>query len=129
MVVAAPSRGAGRENDREERALTRQETSWLRWGARVSGILVVLFAGVFALDALHEGLVAFLIHLVPALFLALIVALAWRWQLVGAIAFTALGLLYGATTLDRPDWILTIAGPLVLVGTLYLWSWRRDRTR
>ena len=96
----------------------------LLWSPRILGILVALFMGMFALDAVGEGFFAVLLHISPALFLLLIVAVSWRWQWVGGAVFTGLAGLYTVTTLDRPDWILTIAGPLLVVGILYLWSWR-----
>ncbi len=94
------------------------------WTPRVLGILVALFIGAFALDAVGEGLGPFLIHLTPAVLLALIVVLAWRWAWIGALAFIGLAVLYAANTLNRPDWIAVISGPLLLVGLLFLWSWR-----
>jgi hypothetical protein len=94
----------------------------LPWIARVFGVAVALFIGVFALDAIGEGTIAFLFHLAPSILLLLAAALAWRWEWIGAAVFTGLGLAYGATA-PRWDWVLVIAGPLVLAGLLYLWSW------
>jgi hypothetical protein len=94
----------------------------LPWITRVFGVSVALFIGVFALDAIGEGTIAFLFHLAPSMLLLLAAALAWRWEWIGAAVFIGLGLAYGATA-PRWDWVLVIAGPLVLAGLLYLWSW------
>lgn len=106
----------------------------LLWTPRAVGLLVVLFLGMFALDAfagqgILRAIPAFLIHLLPSFALLAIVLVAWRRPLVGAIAFSLLALLYAATTLRRPDWILVIAGPPLVAGMLYLASWLRFRAR
>ena len=104
--------------------------SWIVWTPRVLGILIVLFVSAFALDAFSDSqpfgkaLVDFGVHLVPALILVGIVLLAWRWPWVGAAAFTTLAVVYALNS-PRLDWSLLIAGPLLVVGLLFLWSWRQ----
>jgi hypothetical protein len=93
------------------------------WSPRIVGILVALFIGIFAFDAIQEGLLAFLLHLTPMFVLLAVVTLSWRWPWVGAGVFTGLAILY-ATTSPRLDWILYISGPLVVVGLLFFLSWR-----
>jgi uncharacterized membrane protein YgaE (UPF0421/DUF939 family) len=97
----------------------------LVWAPRILGIAVALFIGVFALDALGEGPRAILLHLVPTFVLLLAVFLAWHRPWVGALVFVALAVVYAATVPARPDWILVISGPLLVVGLLFLWSWRQ----
>lgn len=101
----------------------------LVWAPRILGIAVALFIGVFALDALGEGLQAILLHLVPTIVLLLTVLLAWHRPWVGALVFSALAVVYAATVPARPDWILVISGPLLAVGLLFLWSWRQPTGR
>lgn len=101
----------------------------LVWAPRILGIAVALFIGVFALDALGEGLRAILLHLVPTFVLLLTVLLAWQRPWVGALVFSALAVVYAATVPERPDWILVISGPLLAVGLLFLWSWRQPTGR
>ena len=102
----------------------------LLWIPRVLGILVALFLAVFALDVFGEGrplgetLIAFLIHVIPSLLLLAVVALAWRREWVGAVVFILLAVAYSLWAAEHLAWILGIAGPLVVVGLLYLWSWR-----
>lgn len=93
------------------------------WIPRVIGTLVALFIGIFAFDAIQEGLLAFLLHLTPMFVLLAVVALSWRWPWVGAGVFTGLAILYAMTS-PRLDWILSISGPLVVVGLLFFVSWR-----
>ena len=99
------------------------------WAPRVLGILATLFIGAFALDAfegrsVRAALPGFLLHLLPAFLPLAAVLLAWRRPVVGALIFLGLAIAYAVTTPERPDWILAVAGPLALVGLLYLLSWR-----
>jgi hypothetical protein len=115
--------------------MTTTSVRWLLWTPRVLGILACLFLGLFALDAFSEAkpfalsLADFIIHLAPAAVLLAVVALAWRWAWVGAAAFIGLALAYAASNAGRPDWILTISGPLSIVGALFFWSWRQHAHR
>ena len=110
--------------------MTTTSVRWLLWTPRVLGIPAGLFLGLFALDAFGEGqpwaqaLPDFIIHLAPAAVLFAVVALAWRREWFGAAAFVGLALAYAASNMSRPDWILTISGPLAIAGALFFWSWR-----
>jgi hypothetical protein len=110
--------------------MTRTSARALLWSPRILGILMSLFLGLFALDAFSEGnpfsesVSAFAIHLVPALLLLAIVAISWRWEWIGGIAFIGLAAAYAAIARDRLDWILVISGPLLVVGASFLWTWR-----
>jgi hypothetical protein len=107
------------------------------WTPRLLGMLVTLYIALFALDAFGPGqepgqaLVGFAIHLVPALVVAAVVALAWRWEWVGAALCFVLATVYALTLgLGHPLWIAAISGPLALVGALFLVNWlRRDEVR
>jgi hypothetical protein len=112
--------------------MAKTTRSVLLWGPRIVGILVSLFIGMFALDAFSEGkpffqaLPDFFIHLIPAFVLLAIVGASFRWPWIGAITFTGLAVLYAVTMSNgRLDWMLIISGPLLVVGALFLWSWRR----
>src|SRR5690606_10288344 len=106
----------------------------LTWTARVLGVAVAVFIGIFALDAFEPGkpigraLVDFVIHLTPSLALLLIVALSWRRAWIGGAAFMALAIVYAVSVSGRPDWVLAISGPLAAAGVLFLWSWASART-
>jgi hypothetical protein len=110
--------------------VTTTAARFLLWSPRVLGILVSVFVGMFALDSFSEGkpftgaLSDFAIHLTPAVLLLGIVLASWRWQWIGGIAFVALAAGYAAAVGGQLDWILVISGPLLIVGALFLWSWR-----
>ena len=104
----------------------------LMWSPRILGILVSLFLGLFALDAFSQSqpfraaLPDFVIHLMPALALLAVVAASWRRAWIGGLGFMGLAVLYATTMAKgRIDWMLVISGPLVVVGGLFWWSWRR----
>jgi len=103
----------------------------LFWTPRILCILFALFLSIFALDVFGEGLgfwqtmLALLSHLIPTFFILIVLVFSWRWELVGGILFTALGMLYLITCWGRFPWMtyLTISGPLILTGVLFLINW------
>ena len=110
--------------------MTTTSARLLLWTPRLLGILMCVFLGLFALDefdeakSLRETLLAFGIHVAPALLLLAIVVVSWRWEWVGGIAFLTLAVGYLAIANERIDWILIISGPLAAIGTLFFSSWR-----
>ncbi|HVP39786.1 MAG TPA: hypothetical protein VMS93_11455 [Candidatus Saccharimonadales bacterium] len=111
--------------------MTTAAKNLLFWTPRLVGIVFALFLGLFALDAFSEPgslgvkLLAFLIHLAPVGILLLVVLVAWRWEWVGAVACFALVAIYAWWARTHLDWILLIAGPVFLVGVLFLVGWMR----
>lgn len=105
--------------------------SALFWAPRALTILFALFISLFALDVFDGGLiwwmavVALLLHLTPTLAILLVLALAWRHEWVGALAYTALGVLYLATAWGRFHWstYAMVSGPLLLIGILFFIGW------
>lgn len=98
----------------------------LFWSPRILGILFTIFLSLFALDVFSERygvgetILALLIHLVPTYIVVIALAIAWRWELVGAILFMALALFYLAFS-GGGSWV--ISGPLFVVGILFLFNW------
>jgi hypothetical protein len=110
------------------------ENVTVSWIARTFAIGLSLFLALFALDELEPGkplgrtVVDVLIHLWPTVLVLIVVALSWRRQWIGAVAFVALAVAYAVTTRFRIDWVLVISGPLFTIGLLYLWSWKHAQT-
>jgi hypothetical protein len=108
----------------------------LYWTPRVLSLLFAVFLGIFALDAFDGGpgwgrqVGAFLIHLVPTYLVVAILAVAWRWEWVGAVAFCALGVAYLATAWGRFHWsaYAVISGPLFVLAGLFLANWAKRAT-
>ena len=97
------------------------------WAPRVLGILYILFLSMFALDVFGEQLsvgqtmIALAMHLIPSAVMIAAVAIAWRWPAIGGLIFIAAGLVYSLTMgLHHPSWIAIIAGPVFVIGALFL---------
>lgn len=103
----------------------------LFWTPRVLTFLFAVFVSLFALDVFgeHYGfwrtILALFMHLIPTAIILAILAISWRWELVGALSFVALGAYYVLTTWGRMHWssYLVIAGPLFLVGAMFAIDW------
>lgn len=103
----------------------------LFWTPRVLCILFAMFLSLFALDVFDESqglgktILALLIHLIPVYIVVIVLVIAWRWELVGAILFKAFAVLYVVLAWGRFHWstYLVISGPLVVVGILFLFNW------
>jgi hypothetical protein len=111
------------------------------WAPRILSILFILFLALFSLDVFDGNygfwgtLLALLIHNIPSIVLAVIVAIAWKHELVGVIAFALAGLVYVCLILHNIlrdlsnvfmlGWIVTISGPAFLVAILYYIGWKK----
>lgn len=101
----------------------------LFWAPRILCILFSAILSMFALfDAFNDGngfretIFALLIHLAPAFLVVITLVIAWRWEWIGAILFSALALFYLVWS-GRIDWSLVISGPLFFIGILFLLNW------
>ena len=103
----------------------------LFWTPRIVTILFAIFISLFATDVFNENLnlidtiIAFLIHLIPTLIILFLLAIAWRWELVGAIIFSSIAIFYIFWTWGKFDWTVyvIITGPMFLISTLFLLNW------
>jgi len=112
--------------------------TWARrslfWAPRALTIAFAGFLSLFALDVFNEGysfwktLAALGIHLIPTALVLVVLAIAWRWEWLGAAAYAGLAAWYVKGAWRHPDWVATIAGPLVAIGALFLlnWLWRAE---
>ena len=103
----------------------------LFWSPRILCMLFAAFVSVFALDVFGQGygfwetIVALAMHLIPTAIILALLVVAWRWEWVGALLFPMLGVLYIVSSQGRLHWsvYLVMAGPLFLVGGLFLCDW------
>lgn len=103
----------------------------LFWTPRILCILFAVFVSLFALDVFNEDysfwetILALLIHLIPTYIILIVLAVSWRWEWVGAILFSAFGLLYMLMSWGQFNLsvYLIISGPLFLMGILFLLNW------
>lgn len=101
------------------------------WAPRVIAILGIGFISLFSLDAfssgvpLSEALPGFAIHMIPSLVLVAILVVAWRFELVGGIAFLLISIV-PFVRLSNPVWVnLILAGPFMVAGLLFIVSYFR----
>jgi hypothetical protein len=104
----------------------------LYWAPRLLGIAFVIFLGYLSssgrdifndFNGFAQTAAALLMHLVPSFIFAGVLLFAWKWEWVGATLFSAFAVYYAASNLRHPRWALTISGPLITVGLLFLASW------
>ena len=114
--------------------LTPRMGALLRWTPRIGMIIFAVFLSLFALDIFGQGytlwetVVGLTMHLIPAFALLAVLALAWRWPLVGGVTalLVAAGFIlqFGGGWGDDWPFYLTIVGPQVVIGLLFLTDWR-----
>lgn len=104
------------------------------WLPRILSIGFVLFLSLFALDVFSEYngwniVLPLLMHLVPSFVLLGIALIAWKYDLVGAVAFLGFAIFYiFMAGFDRPwSWYAGISLPSAVVGILFLLSWLQKR--
>ena len=111
-------------------------SSWLGFvqgAARWIGLAFAVFLLAFAFDVsftgltIEEGIRRMAMHALPSFVVAAVIAIAWRWPWLGGVFCFVLAVLYGAYAEGRMAWMLTISAPLIVVGALFLWSWRLER--
>lgn len=106
------------------------------WLPRILGVLFALFLMLFSLDVIEMGksvqeiATGLFIHNVPALTLLLLVIIAWKYELVGAISFFLVGGIYIllVTSTSRfswymLNWLLIISGPAFIISGLFAYQW------
>ncbi len=106
----------------------------LLWIPRIGGILFILFISMFALDIFGQGysiwqtIVGLTVHLLPSIFLAIGLVLAWKREWIGALCFIAWALFYVATMPGfPPDVYVLIAGIPFVLGVFFWIGWLRRR--
>ena len=116
----------------------------IHWLPRILCILAILFISMFALDAFESGpsiwqqIGAFFMHLIPSFILLLILIIAWKWEFIGGIIFTIIGLVTSPLVflhnyrMNQSVWmslliILLITIPFIIVGVLFIASHYRKK--
>jgi hypothetical protein len=118
----------------------------LYWAPRIICILAIAFISLFAADSFGPGrsiwqqLAAFFMHMIPSFVLLAILLVAWKWELIGGILLTAVGIglspfIYmlnfkrtHATGMSIVS-VLIVTVPFVLAGILFLIGYYRKKKR
>jgi hypothetical protein len=107
---------------------------FLFYTPRIAGILMILFAALFALDVFISGgnfwrqLIGFLVHAILSIFLGILMFFAWRKPMIGFILFGlgAIGLLpfviMGGNS-SVGNFIMFVA-PLALISAMFWINWK-----
>ena len=125
--------------------MTKQKTKrgkvprWIYWTPRILSILFLCFLTIFSLDVFEPGLSAgqialgLFVHNIPVLILLVVLIIAWKYEIVGGIAYILAGLAYIISTAIRVPWYLVIswsmiiAGPAFFIGILFLVNWYKKK--
>jgi len=111
---------------------------------RIMGILAIIFISLFALDAFEAGIplgkqiIHFMMHLIPTFILVIILIVAWKWELIGGILFTSIGLVLSPIVFVHNfnmnqsvgmslGIIAMITLPFIVIGTLFIASHIRKK--
>lgn len=105
---------------------------------RLLSICAIAFVSLFALDSFEHGtlgeqILAFLLHMIPSFVLMIILAIAWKWELIGGILYILLGIVLSPFIfthnyrMNHSIWIsleviALITFPFILAGSLFVWS-------
>jgi hypothetical protein len=122
------------EEEAQRGRMTPRVRRLLYWGPRVAVLLFAAFLSLFALDVFGMGyspwetIVAFLLHLTPVFLLIVGIAIAWRWEWVGALVLTGWAVVYVVTARGFPLSVYVyLAGLPFVLGLLFLLNWRYRR--
>jgi len=122
----------------------KESRNWLFWTPRIFSILFICFIAMFSLDVFEPGLSAgeialgLLMHNIPTLVLIALLIVSWKYDLVGAIGYLFVALLYmgmmayNVINSNLPwylmlSWNVTIAGPALVIGILFFIRWRKQK--
>ena len=112
----------------------------IHWLPRIICILAILFVSMFAFDSftpeltIWQQLGAFMMHLIPSFVLLAFLLVAWKWELIGGIIFTLIGVGLSPfifllnhnrnhfTVGASIGVVLAINLPFVIVGILFITS-------
>jgi hypothetical protein len=111
----------------------------VHWVPRILCILAILFISIFALDSFSpertfwQNMGAFLLHLIPSFVLIALLIIAWKWELIGGIIFTIIGLVMSPLIYSHNfrmnqsagkslGAILIVTVPFIVVGILFIVS-------
>lgn len=113
------------------------------WTPRILSILFLLFLAMFSLDVFDEGLgfwgtlLGLFMHNIPVFVLAIVLAIAWKHEIVGAVFYALAGLAYivslfagakdGGFQPYMISWPFIISGPAFLIAGLFFAGWRKKR--
>lgn len=114
----------------------------LYWAPRILSILFICFLTLFSLDVFEPGMSAgeialgLFMHNIPSIIMIVLLVIAWRKEIVGAVSYFCAGLFYigflifsavnsGLQWYLVISWSMIIAGPAFIIGVLFLINWKK----
>lgn len=122
--------------------IQKKNSKLIFWTPRILSIILVLFLTIFSWDVFDENLgfwkiaLALLIHNIPALLLAAIIWISWKYEIVGGVAFICAGIahmLFSILRVGVEPWYISAAFSLILdvpaflIGSLFLVGWNKKK--
>jgi hypothetical protein len=118
----------------------KKVSKFIYWTPRILSIVFILFLAMFSLDVFGneytfwQTILGLFMHNIPVFILTAVLIIAWKYEIVGGIAFILAGCLYIPLALIRTDfqlyvisWILSISGPAFLIGIMFLIGWKAKK--
>lgn len=112
------------------------------WAPRILSIIFIAFLALFSLDVFGTGLNfwqtigAFLMHNIPVFILIAVLWIAWKKEIVGAVAFFLAGILYIVLVFRGAQdwrmalaWSVQISGVAFLIDGLFLANWLKKNRK
>ena len=110
------------------------------WAPRILSIIFIAFLALMSLDVFTEGasfwqiLGGLFMHNIPVFILLAVLAISWKYEIVGGVVFILAGLLYIFTVFRNVDnwgmalaWSIQIAGFAFLIGGFFLANWIKKK--
>lgn len=120
--------------------MTQNPNKFIYWTPRVLSIIFILFLALFSLDVIEteqnakDIAIGLLMHNISAFILAIVLAIAWRREIIGGIVFILAGIAYilfillsGRFEVDMWLAFFIIAVPAFLIGGLFIVGWVKKR--
>ena len=119
--------------------MEKKVNKFIYWTPRILSILFLLFLAMFSLDIFDANygfwgtILGLFMHNIPVFVLLIVLVIAWRYEIVGGIAYILAGFLYigimlrNALTNPFEGYMISysfiIAGPAFFIGILFLIGW------
>jgi hypothetical protein len=133
----------GKANATGKESPSKKVGRFVYWTPRILSILYICFFAFMSLDAFSSGLDfwgtagALLMHNIPTFVLIAVLIVAWRYEIVGGIAFFLAGLVYigllanvalkGEFEFYMIAWAIQISGFAFFIGIFFLMNWYKKK--
>ncbi len=123
--------------------MEKKTSKFIYWTPRILSIIFIFFLALMSLDVFSSELNfwqtigALLLHNIPVFILLAILLIAWKYEIVGGIAFILAGIFYIAMLLMTAittgfewyylSWAVEISGIAFFIGIMFLVDWLKKK--